>query len=780
MLRLCTMDSGTPRYTLLSPVLVLIGFTSVIAQIVLMRELIVVCHGNEISLGVILASWLFWTALGSGVLGKVAARTISPRKTVAVLQLTVAVVIPLSILAVRASRVVLQTTPGEILGPGPMFLVSFVVLSAFCLTAGCLFAAGSRLHTAERGSSSTTATGSVYLLEAAGSGLGGILASLVLIRYFSAFEIGLLLSGLNIIAAATLMLDTSSRRRTVVGGLVAVLAFSLWPVAGRHLESLSLRQLWRGFTLVDVQNSPFGNLAVVATEDTRTLFQNGAVLLTIPDPAAAEEAVHYALLQHPSPKSLLLIGGGLNGSLYQALKHPSLLHVDFVELDPTILELGRRHFPDEWLPVEKDTRVKVHYVDGRFFLKRGGRVYDTIIVNLPDPQTAQLNRFYTLEFFQDVAEKLAPGGVFSFQVTGAENYISEELAQFLRCVNKTLLHVFPRVIAIPGATIHFFAGAEDETATEDANVLLELLHKRGIETSYVREYYIPFRMTPDRMDDLDINARPEASTPVNKDFAPIAYYFNTALWSTRFQAAYRHAFHWLADVAFARLIAGLAVILSLLVIFLVWRFRGVRRLRAGAGFCVASMGFTMIGLEVLLLLGFQAIYGYVYHQLAIIIAAFMGGMALGSHRSLRDFSKTPRRAAGSGEAKRLIILQILAAASPMLMLVVFLVVREIASPAGVFAMSNFLFPALALVSGVLGGYQFPIASRVYFNETRTSGGGLGTVYALDLVGACLGAAVLSAYLIPIFGFARTAVIMVVINLAPAVLVATSLPRSQRA
>ena len=50
----------------LRAVLVLIGFTASIAQIVLMRELIVVFHGNEISLGLILASWLLWTAVGRG------------------------------------------------------------------------------------------------------------------------------------------------------------------------------------------------------------------------------------------------------------------------------------------------------------------------------------------------------------------------------------------------------------------------------------------------------------------------------------------------------------------------------------------------------------------------------------------------------------------------------------------------------------------------------------------------------------------------------------------
>ena len=61
-------------------ILSLIGFTSVITQIVLMRELIVVFYGNEISLGIMLAGWLLWTAIGSSVSGRVSARLRDSRK----------------------------------------------------------------------------------------------------------------------------------------------------------------------------------------------------------------------------------------------------------------------------------------------------------------------------------------------------------------------------------------------------------------------------------------------------------------------------------------------------------------------------------------------------------------------------------------------------------------------------------------------------------------------------------------------------------------------------
>ena len=71
-----------------------------------------------------------------------------------------------------------------------------------------------------------------------------------------------------------------------------------------------MERLWHGFRLVASENSIYGNLAVIAGEASGTIYESGVAVATVPDPAAAEEAVHYALLEHPQPHSLLLIGGG--------------------------------------------------------------------------------------------------------------------------------------------------------------------------------------------------------------------------------------------------------------------------------------------------------------------------------------------------------------------------------------------------------------------------------------------------------------------------------------
>ncbi len=194
----------------LRPLLLLIGFTATVAQILLMRELLVVFYGNEISLGLLLANWLLWTGIGSSLFGRKSAWFDDSRKTMAGLQTLLALALPLTILAVRSSKGIFLTVPGEILGPGPMFLTALVILCPFCLFSGGMFSAGSRLVCQETGAMPASATGFVYLLEAFGSGIGGLIASLMLVRHYTSFQIAFCLGLLNLLAAATLDLSRTS------------------------------------------------------------------------------------------------------------------------------------------------------------------------------------------------------------------------------------------------------------------------------------------------------------------------------------------------------------------------------------------------------------------------------------------------------------------------------------------------------------------------------------------------------------------------------------------
>ena len=751
----------------LSPVraaLALVGFSAVIGQIVLMRELIVVFNGNEISLGIMLATWLLWTAVGSNLASRLVPVLSSPRWAVALLEWVLGLTLPPTIWVVRASKVFFQTVPGELVGPAPMLVTCLISLSVFCLLSGALFVVTTRMYEQEREVSASVASSSAYLFEAAGSALGGVLASVVLLRLLESFQIAAVVTLLNLCMAAVLLFGNKRNQVLAIGLAGTALAFPLFINVAPSLVRSSQARLWRGFRLLDSRDSIYGNLAVIETGNIRSIYNNGVILANVPDEAAAEEAVHYALLEHPAPRKILLIGGGVNGSIAHVLRHPTVEWVDYVELDRMLIAVARQFFPQQLGLSVADPRVRIHYADGRLYLKTAHDKFDVIVLDLPDPQTAQLNRFYTAEFFRSASEHLTAGGLLALQLRASEDYISPERAGLLRCIHRTLREVFPYVSFIPGGTIHFFGAMQPDVLTENPQVLIARLKVRKLATQYVREYFIPFRMMPDRMAQVHDLLQPLATTPVNLDFKPIAYYFDLQLWSAQFKSSYYTWFQAAAEVPFNRVIGWSFSVLLCVAVLLSYTLGGETRPRASAAFCVAATGFTLMALQIVLLLAFESVYGYVYHQLAILIGMFMAGIAVGSWLGVRHIL-------GGRQHPLMIVaasIQFLVALSAPALLSLVTLLSRVSGTSGTLLVAQVAFPIFAVLCGMLGGYQFPLASEIYLHGRKTHTG-LGMLYAVDLLGGCVGALLLAGYLIAVFGFWKTAWFSAAVNLAPALL-----------
>jgi spermidine synthase len=805
--------------------LALCGFTAVVGQIVLMRELIQVFNGNEIALGILLATWLLWTAAGSGLSGAVGLGRSRPRLAVASLECLLAAALPATIWALRGAKAFFQTVPGELVGPMPMLLTSLVCLSVFCAASGALFIVAARMAEAEASLLPRAAASTAYLLEAAGSALGGMAASVVLVRFCDAFQTAVIVGILNLGVAFALLLRLRRAQVAILAGAAVLAAIPLLFWLAPRCDAAARARLWRGFNVVGARESIYGSLTVTqtGTSDTgtiRSLYENGSILANAPDPAAAEEAVDYALLEQAAPKRVLLIGGGCNGGVAEALKHPTVERLDYVELDPALIGMARQFFPAQTADFDTDLRVHLHFLDGRRFLAETGEKFDVIIVDVPDPQTAQLNRFYTAEFFRLARAHLTPGGLLAVQLRSSEETISPDLAEFLRSIRRTIGDVFPYQAAIPGEIIHFFGATEAGVLTSDPQVLVARLRERRLNTQYVREYFIPYRMMPDRMEQVETQLAPIAATPVNRDFAPIAYAFDVVLWSAQFKSGYAEWFRAAEHIAFGRVASALAIVLLVVAGLLAFLPGRKRRERAAAASCVAATGFTLMALQIFLLLGFQAVYGYVYTELAILIGLFMAGIALGSWLAMRPASAGERFAPDLGPAQKLTVsgkirfparfvsghdfsraenapkneralaparrsgwlsllgVQLLLALAAPALLIAITLIGSLASTTAAWIAAQIVFPALAALAGMLGGYQFVVAAGVFLRD-RGERSGLGLLYAIDLLGGCAGALALSTFLIPVFGFWRTAWLAAAINAAALLLAAPLAFRGQR-
>lgn len=742
----------------------LVGFTAAIGQIVLMREVLVLFSGNELSLGIVFAVWLAWTAVGSSLIGWLTRKSPDVHAAAGVMECLWGFSLPLTIVALRDARAYLQTVPGELFSPLRVALVCIVCTSVFCILSGSLFALAAQMVRHADHALPRFASSYAYLLESAGSALGGLLASILLLRFFGCMQIGAVI-GIACAAVGISLFFRSNQGKTLVLVAAAALGALLVVVVAPRAETSTLEHAWSGFNLLGSRDSIYGRLTVIGAGGIRTIYDNGSLLANLPDPAAAEESVHYALLEHPAPRRILLIGGGMNGSIAEALKHPTIERLDYVELDPALIAMWRQFFPRESAPAFSDPRVHIHETDGRLFLQTAQDRFDVVIVNVPDPSNAQLNRFYTAEFFQAVREHLAPGGLLALQLHSSEDYISPELAAFLRCMERTLYAVFPRIAVIPGEFLHVFAAVDPASLTEDSQVLISRLKSRGLQTQYVREYFIPFRMMPDRMEQMHALLDAAAGAPINRDFHPRAYYFNVVLWTAQFGQGYARLLESAERIHFRPVLAFTIAISGGLVPVLAFAPARRMRPRASAVWCIAASGYTLMTLQILLLLSFQAIFGYVYRELALLMGMFMAGIAAGSWLGIRCIHGRQHSLMG-----RLAVNQFLVAASVPLLLVLAQLLTRGLHAGSWFAIAQGAFPVLALLCGIPGGFQFPAASAICCDgpEARKS---LTTLYAVDLLGGCAGALLLAGFLIPIFGFWNVAWLSLVVSLPPAILAA---------
>ncbi|MCK4384825.1 MAG: hypothetical protein KAW52_01050, partial [candidate division Zixibacteria bacterium] len=518
-------------------------------------------------------------------------------------------------------------------------------------------------------------------------------------------------------------------------------------------------KIWEGLPLIHSEDTKYGNIAVVKKYEQITFYENGLMLFSYPDEYSSEEAVHFALLEHPDPKRLLLIGGGLGGAVTQALKYKDL-KIDFVELDPRLIKMGKSYLPEEEVKSLENPLVKIHLKDGRLFVKERSeeknKSYDVIILNLPDPHTAQLGRFFTFEFFKMIRSILDEDGIFSFRVTSAENYISEELGLYLSSLYRTLKLNFPEVIVLPGSNNVFLASNRKGALFKSWQKFIERLKEREISTKFVSEHFLPDRLSPIRLEYLE-NAIYEGESQtitsemsrINYDLKPVSYFYNTILWSKQFQSVEKPVFLFLSKI---KPFWFIAVVTLIFVIGFLMCSISRSRLPNLTLSAIFMAGFTSIFLEIIIVLSFQIFYGYIYSKIGLILTLFMLGLALGA------FFIQKRASQKRINFKSLILIQLFQVILVSFLLFMVLYFSQTSPP-------EFLVEGILLLvitfSGIIGGMEFTLANHLFLEKKTTKRAGTG--YSIDLFGSSLSSILASAILIPLLGIPTTLIIILVIN-----------------
>jgi spermidine synthase len=216
----------------------------------------------------------------------------------------------------------------------------------------------------------------------------------------------------------------------------------------------------------------------------RTLMLDGRLQSAELDEFVYHEAlVHPALVAHPDPRRVLILGGGEGATLREVLRHPPVSRAVMVDIDGELVEVCRGWLPSFHRGAFDDPRASLVVADGRAWLAgQPDGSFEVIILDLPEPlEEGPASLLFTREMYELVRRKLAPGGLVAVQ-SGSGNIFGRLMAH----INRTLRAVFHRVSAYTAFVTSFMdlygfhlAGGE-EFEWPNAGQIKTCLEARGL------------------------------------------------------------------------------------------------------------------------------------------------------------------------------------------------------------------------------------------------------------------------------------------------------------
>ncbi|MFN3420684.1 MAG: hypothetical protein ACK40X_03030, partial [Armatimonadota bacterium] len=613
-----------------------LGFVSQVCQVILLRELLSLAEGTELTIAFVLGSWLVFTALGSFLASKLMAakkHLLAPLPTYSLLCLMMAAVAFLDIWFIRSSRVFFSLPPGEPLSISQWLVTASITLLPICIAIGAQFVLAA----------SFVGAAGVYIAESLGAVLAGMALSLLLLQLLDHTSLLACSLALHLLSSLWAILKFQpntllSIALSFVTGLILIAS----PFVEHHTQLRFWRSMLPSGELVRSAKSPYGSVTIVRYGDQLSVYQSGHLLFTLPDQGEIASLVHLILLQHPKPNRILLIGG-LGGWVKAVLEHPKVVGVDWVEIDPVIPKLVLPLLPAKERDWTSDPRLGLHFTDGRSFIKQVHRPYDVIIVVASDPTTAVANRFFTREFFAEVAKALSLSGVFALHgLREPPSGFGEFYLMRNNCVYKTMLTTFCEVLVVPSSPLTLLAKCPDTQQPTSSFANLTLHEHTLLQRAEERKLgSLNLYAFTDTVQVERVNYELKTGLPfnplerervkgtrrklLNSDTNPTVYFLSSLFWLRMGNLRVASLLETLVMVP--RWAIWLLLPLPLAFWLLVKLSRKNWLAPILAIVVISSVGMLA---ELAILLLFQSRFGTLYQQVGLLFGLFMFGLAIGA------------------------------------------------------------------------------------------------------------------------------------------------------
>ena len=118
---------------------------------------------------------------------------------------------------------------------------------------------------------------------------------------------------------------------------------------------------------------------------------------------------HIPMMQHPNPKTVLVIGGGDGGTIREVLKHNTVEKVVLCEIDGMVIDACKKYLPT--IACELDNpKCEILVQDAIEYIKDKENMFDIVLIDSTDPMGPGEGLF-TDEFYANVKRSLKKGGI---------------------------------------------------------------------------------------------------------------------------------------------------------------------------------------------------------------------------------------------------------------------------------------------------------------------------------------------------------------------------------
>jgi len=624
------------------------------------------------------------------------------RKTISLLILFLLLISPLQFLLIHFLTQNISLISGLIIDIPTVILLAFLTLFPGCLLIGFLFPLNCSLF-----SNLQHPVHKVYILECFGMILGGIYFFLFII-FFGNLSLLVLMSFISIIYLW--IFERKMKFLIIAIFLLILLLFSNLIFFKNYASRYSPQNL------ISSQDSQYGRFDVTGLEQQQNYFWDGKLFANSESQNYAEEMVNFALLQHPEPKKILLVGGLLNGFLQELQKENSLEQIDYLELEKNIIEFYQEYYQQE------NRKQKVNFIkqDPLKYLKKNPEKYDLIYVSVPDPNSIFLNRFYTSEFFGMLNSHLYDeSSVALITVSNSANFLLPELAELNSILGKTFSEIFENTIIIPAKKC-IYVGSPGNFISNNPDTLIHRMDKRNKVGNWFNSALINDVCNNFRLNDFQRRIS-QYELEINSNLNPRGYLLTILFWAKHQNISLSNIVNFLKNNKMI-LMFGIFIFLFLIPYFS--KKISQNTVDFKQNFNIFSISFVALISELLLIYLIQINFGFVYYVISIFTITFMLGLSLGFLIS----------------DKIQISISLLFLIFLFLLFVLFLVLNS-TIPLSIIFIFNTL---IAVLEGLILSKNLSEIKNIKTVKTGTF------FYFLDTLGATFGGFILGIFLLPFF------------------------------